>query len=162
MCIPAEEDSLSPLPASETPPIDTPSPFTPVTTGMWTWFFKSSPSVFHFFLLSTLSEIRIIPFCSSLFSSDHLHQSQSSSHLPHNLHLQPDHPRHACSHSATSTCSGPSPHPDSDCRWNLPSPSSHWKHLHPPHSTGRPEAPEAQLDACAVAEAPCFVCRAFR
>lgn len=90
-----------------------------------------------FFLLSTLSEIRIIPFCSSLFCSDHLHQSQSSSHLPHNLHLQPYHPHHACCHSATSTCSGPSPHPDSDCRWNLPSPSSHWKHLHPAHSTSR-------------------------
>ncbi|TNN02029.1 hypothetical protein fugu_009516 [Takifugu bimaculatus] len=100
-----EEDSLSPLPASETPPIDTPSPLTPV----------------HY---------------SSLFCSDHLHQSQSSSHLPHNLHLQPDHPHHACCHGTTSTCPGPPPHPDSDRGWNLPPPSSHWKRLHPAHSTG--------------------------
>lgn len=164
VCFPAEEDSLSPLPASETPPIHPPSPvpFTPVTTGMWTWFFKSSPSVFDC-LLSTLNEIRIIPFSSSLFCPEHLHQSQSSSHLPHNLHLQPDHPHHACCHGAASPCSGLPPHPDSDRRWNLPSPSSHWKHLHPAHSTGRrPDAPEAQLDAPAEAEVSCCVRRAFQ
>lgn len=62
VCVPAEEDSLSPLPASETPPLDTPSPFTPVTAGMWTWVFKRSPSGFHGFLPSTLSEITTFVF----------------------------------------------------------------------------------------------------
>lgn len=115
------------------------------------------------FSCRSCSEITINPFSSSLFCPDHLHQSQSPSHLPHNLHLQPHHPHHACCHSATSTCSGSSPHPDSDRRWNLPSPSSHWKHLIPSHSTGRtPDAPEAQLDASTLAEASCFVCRAFQ
>lgn len=107
-----------------------------------------------------------LSFFLSCSATDHLLcWNGSSSSLCHHL-------LHTCCPSPTPDGSGPTPHSDTDSRWNVPPPSSFWcrqRSTHPPHCTGtKTNAPvpvvfslqrsrSSHLSSAAVATSSSFV-----